>query len=183
MTLVVLAEEPGTDTVWLPFSHQPLALLRPANAGSAASRRRLRTLILHHRLHHDAHHLVGIPYTGRRADRLPASLDLVVDLVDEQAHVDRHRVDMKHRGHCHILLHHNGAGLVQTCRSEPSPFIEFPAPNLFMPPVPPLPPSSPGQIAASDTAPLPRAVCFSALLPAGNCRKAAWSPQTRRRPA
>src|ERR1041385_8174314 len=106
MTLVVLADEPGTATVWLPFSHQPLALLRPANAGSAANSSRLRTLILHHRLHHHAHHLVGIPHDGRRADRLPAGLDLVVHLVDEQAHVYRHRVDMETRGHFHILLNH-----------------------------------------------------------------------------
>src|ERR1043166_221506 len=110
MTLVVLAGEPGTVTVWLPFSHQPLALLRPAKAGSAANSSRLRTLILHHCLHHHAHHLVGVPHDSRRTDRLPASLDLVIDLVDEQAHIDRHRVDMKHRSHCHILLHHYAAG-------------------------------------------------------------------------
>src|ERR1041385_1433327 len=110
MTLVVDGEDPGTVTVWLPFSHQPLALLRPANAGSAANSNRLRTLILHHRLHHHAHHLVGVPHNGRRADRLPASLDLVIDLVDEQAHIDRHRVDMKHRSHCHIFPHHQAAG-------------------------------------------------------------------------
>src|ERR1043166_9293606 len=85
MTLVVEGEEPGTETVWLPFSHQPLALLRPARAGSAANSSRLRALILHHGLHHHAHHLVSIPYHGRRADRLPAGLDLVIDLVDERS--------------------------------------------------------------------------------------------------
>src|ERR1041385_1165018 len=110
MTLVVDGEEPGTETVWLPFSHQPLALLRPANAGSAANSSRLRTLILHHRLHHHTHHLVGVSHDSRRADRLPAGLDLVVDLVDEQAHVNRHRVDMKHRSDRHVFPHHQAAG-------------------------------------------------------------------------
>jgi hypothetical protein len=45
MTLVVEAEEPGTATVWLPFSHQPLTLVL-AKAGITANRSRRLVLIV-----------------------------------------------------------------------------------------------------------------------------------------